>query len=104
MASNISLRCQPRFGWSFHTPGFLKLGAQLVVLDMLEAGKAVRNRAHVAAALDVVLSAQGIHSAAVAAHVSGEQRKVDEGHNVVHRVVMLSDTQGPAQLGARSRA
>ena len=72
------------FGWDLHTPGLLKLGAQFVVLNMLEARQAVGNRAHVASALDVVLSAQRIHAAAVAAHMPGEQRQVDEGHHVVH--------------------
>ncbi len=69
---------------------------------MLKAGQAVRNRTHVAAALDVVLSAQGIHATAIAAHVPGEQRKVDKGNHIVHGVVMFGDTQSPADLGARS--
>src|ERR1035438_9729611 len=69
---------------------------------MLKAGKAVGDRAHVAAALDVVLSAQRIHATAVAPHVSSEQCKVDEGNHVVHGIVMFGDTQSPADLRARS--
>ncbi len=34
----------------------------------------------------------------------GKQRKVDEGDDIVHGVVMLRDTQSPADLGARSAA
>ena len=31
-----------------------------------------------------------------------EQRQINESHNVVHGVVMLSDAKSPAELGARS--
>src|SRR5579863_1627028 len=91
-------------GLDLRTPGFFKLGPQGVVLNMLKASKAVWNGTHVAATLDVVLSAQRIHATAVAANVSGEQRQVDEGHHVVHSVVMLSDTESPTYLGAGSAA
>ena len=70
--------------------------AMLVVLDVLEAGQLVRERAHVAAALHVVLAAQRIAAAAVAADVAGEQREVDQRQDVVDRVVVLGDAQRPA--------
>ena len=78
MASNIPLRCQPRRGGIFDAPGALELRAQFVVLDVLKAGQAVGNGAHVAAALDVVLPAQRIEAAAVAAHVPGQQGQIDQ--------------------------
>src|SRR5579863_4173998 len=90
------------FGLNLRAPGFLKLGAQLTVLDMLEAGKTVRNRAHISTALDVVLSAQGIYSAAVAAHMPAQQCEVDKGFYVVDSVVMLGDSESPAELRPRS--
>ncbi len=70
-------------GWDLRTPGFLKLGAQFVVLNMLKTRQAVGNRAHVASALDIVLSAQRIHATAVTAHMPGKQRQVDQGNDVV---------------------
>jgi hypothetical protein len=43
----------------------------------------VRQRAHVAAALDVVLAAQRVEARAPAADVAGEQRQVDQRQDVV---------------------
>ena len=100
MASNMALKCQPRLG-SIRTPqARSNFAAQFVVLDVLEAGQAVGNRAHVAAALHVVLAAQRVETAAVAADVAGEKAEVDESENVVHRVVMLGDAERPADLRA----
>ena len=60
MASNMPARCQPRFGGIGTPQARSNFAAQLVVLDVLEAGQAVGQRAHVAAALHVVLSAQRV--------------------------------------------
>src|SRR5580704_18342310 len=57
------------FGLDLHTPRLLKLDTQAVVLNMLKTRKAVRNGAHISAALDVVLPAQGINATAIAAHM-----------------------------------
>src|SRR5579859_1272320 len=89
------------FGRDGAAPDFLELSAQLGVFHMLETRQAIGNGAHVAAALDVILSAQRIDAAAIAANVAGEQREVDEGYYVVDRVVMLGDSESPAELGAR---
>ena len=67
----------------------------------LAARKLVGKRAHVAAALHVVLSAQRIRPRAVAADVTGEQREVDQRADVVDGVVMLGDAERPAELRAR---
>ena len=85
-------------------PGRLEAPAGGVVLDVLEAGQLVREGAHVAAALDVVLSAQRIEPGAVAADVSGQQGDVDQRQHVVGRVVVLRDPEGPAELRAIRRA
>ena len=80
-----------------HAPGLLVLGARRVVaLDVLEARQLVRDRAHVAAALHVVLAAQRVEARAVAADVAGQQRQVDQAEDVVDRVVMLGDAERPA--------
>ena len=71
-----------------------------VVLDVLEAGELVRQRAHVAAALHVVLAAQRREAGAVAADVPGQEREVDQREDVVDGVVMLGDAERPAELRA----
>jgi hypothetical protein len=63
---------------------------------VLEAGQPVRQGAHVAAALDVVLAAERVDAAAVAADVAGQQDEVDQGEDVVGRVVVLGDAERPA--------
>ena len=67
-------------------------------------GQLVRDRAHVAAALDVVLPAQRVQPRAVAPDVPGQQRQVDQRQHVVDRVVVLGDPERPADdrpVGAR---
>ena len=71
-----------------------------VLLDVLEPGELVRDRAHVAAALHVVLPPEGVQAAPVATDVAGEETEVDEGEHVVDGVVVLSDAERPAQLRA----
>ena len=63
-------------------------------------GQPVRDRAHVTAALHVVLPAQRLHARAVAADVAAEQREVDQREDVVDRVVVLGDPERPADLRA----
>ena len=91
---------QAGLGIHFHAPGFFEFGAKLRILDVLETGEAVRDRAHVAAALNIILAAQGIDAAAVAADVAGEKSKVDERENIVDRVVVFGDAECPAHLRA----
>ena len=82
--SNLAARSSSRMSWN---PGSL-----------------FGDGAHVAAALHVVLPAQRVEAAAVAADVAGEQRQVDEREHVVDRVVVLGDAERPAQLGPVGRA
>ena len=89
---------ETRLGRDRRPPRRLEAGAGLVVLDERESRQAVRQRAHVPAALDVVLAAQRVEPGAVAADVAGEQREVDEGGDVVDGVVVLGD----AELSSRS--
>ena len=88
-------------------PGRLEAGARLVVaLDVLEAGELVRDRAHVAAALDVVLAAQRVEPRAEPPDVAAEQGQVDQREDVVDGVVVLRDPERPADhaaVGARER-
>ena len=58
------------------------------------------NRAHVAAALDVVLAAQRVEPRAEAADVAAEEREVDQREDVVDGGVVLGDPERPADHGA----
>src|SRR5262249_383325 len=55
---------------NFDTVSALKLGAQLIVFDVLETRQPVGDRAHVAAALHVVLAAERVYAAAIATDVA----------------------------------
>ena len=82
-------------------PRRLEPRASLVVaLDVLEAGQLVRDRAHVAAALDVVLAAQGVEPGAVAPDMPAQEGEVDQAEDVVDGVVVLGDAERPADHGA----
>src|SRR5437879_5235949 len=88
------------FGFDPGAPGALEFRTQFAVLNVLESGQAVGDRTHISTALDVVLAAQRVETTAVAADVTGEKAEIDEGDNVVHRVVMLRDAERPADLRA----
>ena len=88
--------CQPLSGGSETPHRRSNFCAELGDLDVLEAGEPVGQRAHVAAALDVVLPAQRVEARAVSAHVAGQQRQVDQREDVIDRVVVLGDPEGPA--------
>ena len=81
----------------------VELGAERVVLDVLEARQPVGQGAHVAAALDVVLATQRVDAAAVAPDVTGQQDERDQRQDVVDRVVVLGDAERPADHRARGR-
>jgi hypothetical protein len=55
-----------------------------------------RYRTHVAATLDVVLTAQRIQAGTVATDVAAQEGEVDERVHVVDRVVVLGDAERPA--------
>ena len=80
-------------------PGGVEAGPDVRVEDVGEAGEAVGDGPHVAAALHVVLAPQRVEAGAVATHVPAQQRQVDERQDVVDGVVVLGDAQRPAQLG-----
>ena len=76
-------------------PVFFKLGAKRVIFDVMKSGQTIRQRAHVATALNIVLAPQRIESAAIAPDMSREQREVDKSQNVVHGVVVFGDSERP---------
>ena len=64
-----------------HAPQALEHLARRVVRDVAVAGELVRERAHVAGALHVVLAAQRIHADALAADVAGRHREIGDRHD-----------------------
>ena len=78
IASNISDRCQPRLGGT-RTPHRLShLSRSSSFSTCWKPDQPVRERAHVAAALDVVLAAERVDAAAVLPDVPGQQRERDQ--------------------------
>ena len=92
----MAVRFKPRLGGIVTPQAASNARPQLVVLDVLEARQPIRERAHVAAALDVVLAAERVEAAAPPPDVPAQQREVDQRQDVVDRVVVLGDAQGPA--------
>ncbi|MEM8902579.1 MAG: hypothetical protein AAGF02_02660 [Actinomycetota bacterium] len=79
-------------------PRGLEAGPGLGIDHVGETGELVRQGAHVAAALDVVLAPQRYQPRTPTADVTGEEREVDEREDVVDAVVVLGDAEGPADL------
>ena len=96
MASNIPERCQPRTGGTATPHSASNFVRSSSFSTCWKPGQAIGQGAHVAAALDVVLATQRVDAAAVAADVAGEQDQVDQGQDVVDRVVVLGDAERPA--------
>ena len=98
MASNMSLRCRPCLGGIFTPQACSNLARNASFFDVLETGQSVGNRPHVAAALHVVLAAQRIEAAAVAADMAGQQGQIDQGDDVVDGVVMFGDARESSRV------
>ena len=67
--------------------------AHRVVGDVAVAGELVRERAHVAGALHVVLAAQRVHADAVAADVAGRHGEVGHAHDHGRALAVLGDAE-----------
>ena len=89
----------PRLRRDRRAPHGLEARPRLGVTEVVAAGQLRRDRAHVAAALHVVLPTQRDKARAVAADVPREERQVDQREHVVGSVVVLGDAQRPADLG-----
>ena len=85
-----------------HAPGLFHLLPGRRVCYLLVSGIHIRQAAHIAGALNVVLSAQRIDAAARHAHVAAEHGQVGQGLDVVGTGRMLRDphaVQNAAGLG-----
>ena len=91
----ISTRVSPGFvDKSRDTPGRLELFLVLLAGDRLIGGIALRQAAHIAGALDVVLSAKRIDAAAGNTHVAEEHLEVGRRFDSVHAGYKLGNAHG----------
>ncbi|MPL67272.1 hypothetical protein SDC9_12963 [bioreactor metagenome] len=102
---------QPGFGIERNAPGLLEDRPRGVVRDMAIARQLVREAAHVAAALHVVLPAQRVHPHALAADVAGHHREVGDGDDggralrmFGHAKAVIDRGIGRGGIGARRLA
>ena len=67
--------------------------AHRVVRDMAVAGQLVRERAHVAGALHIVLAAQRVHADAGPADIAGRHRQVGDRHHRGRALAVFGDAE-----------
>ena len=93
---------QARLGVQRHAPGALEQAARGGVGDVAVAGQLVREAAHVAAALHVVLAAQRVHAHAFAADHAASHGQVGDAHDHGRALRVLGHAQ--AVVNGRVRA
>src|SRR5690606_23706701 len=76
-----------------HAPNFLERTADFVVGYRPVSCELVRERAHVAGALHVVLTAQRVHPAAREADVAGGHRQVRHAHDHGRALAVFGDAE-----------
>ena len=81
-------------GKRFDIPGLLEFRPGLRIVHLLIAGENIGQRAHVAGALNVVLTAQRIDAAAFKADIAQKHLEIGAGHDVVHAADMFGNAQG----------
>ncbi len=84
---------QARLALQRNAPGPLEVRAHRGVGDVAVAREFVRERAHVAGALHVVLPAQRIHADALASDVAGGHREVGDRHDRGRALRMLGHAE-----------
>ena len=84
---------QARLGVELDVPHRLELVAHRVARDMAIAGQFVRERAHVAGALHVILAAQRVHADAGAADIAGRHREVGDRDHRGRALAVLGDAE-----------
>ena len=84
---------QARLTAELDLPLLLEQLARRLVGDVAVAGELVRERAHVARALHVVLAAQRVHADALVADVAGDHGEVGHGHDHGRALAVLGDAE-----------
>ena len=90
---------QAGFTGEGNTPGLFKLFPGSVVEDLLIGGEIGGQTAHVTGTLDIVLTAQGVDTAAVLADLAAQQCQVGGAHDTLGAGGVLSDTHGIVDTG-----
>ena len=90
---------QARLVVELGAPERLEALAGGVVRDVAVAGELVRERAHVAGALDVVLAAQRVHAGAELADVAGRHGDVGHAHHHGRALAVLGDAEAVVDAG-----
>ena len=86
-----------------HIPGRLEVATRDGIRHVPVARQLVRERAHVAGALHVVLSAQRIHAHALAADVAGRHREVRDAHDHGRALAVLGDAEAVVNRAVAGR-
>ena len=87
------------FRQAVDAPGFGELLAVLREFDVLVARIGIRQRAHIAGPLDVVLAAYRVDADARLAEVAGEDRQAGQRPDRLHALIELGDTHAPQDGG-----
>ena len=95
---------QARLGLQRHAPRSLEQRAHGRVRDVTVARQLVRERAHVARALHVVLAAQRVHADAFAADVAGGHREVRDADDGGRALAVLGDAEAVVDRRVRRRS
>ena len=90
---------QAGLGIELDLPLLLEQFARRLVGDVAVAGVLVRERAHVAGALHVVLAAQRVHADALVAEVAGRHGEVGHGHDRGRALTVLGDAEAVVDRG-----
>ena len=94
---------QARLVLQLHAPGVLELRAHRVVGDVAVARELVREGAHVARALHVVLAAQRIDAHALAADVAGRHGEIRDAHHHGRALAVLGDAEAVVDRAVAAR-
>jgi hypothetical protein len=84
---------QARFAAEANAPDLFEHRPHAVVAHVAVAGEFVRERAHIARALDVVLAAKRVHAHARPAEVTGGHRQVRHAHHHRRTLAVFGDAQ-----------
>src|SRR5208282_3162950 len=77
--------------------------SHVVVRDMAVSRKLVRERAHVARTLDIVLPAQGIHADPRSAQIAGGHGEIGDAHDGRRALAVLGDAEAVIDRGIAAR-
>ena len=91
---------RPRLVLDGAVPSFLELVTGFVIGHRLIAGQDVRQGAHIAGPLDIVLSAERTEAGAFTAHVAGKHQQVGDAFHVICARSMLGDAHTIEDAGS----